>query len=168
MDNPFSWDYMRTVPGTDEVFGTFSILYLILFIIGFALSIVIYNGWAKQRFSDPILHRLARKWAGIAIVIFGMGLFFFLIRWLQINPFGLARRYWLWLSLLALVVLVVYAIWDYKTHYAVLKAQYDEQQRRRQFSRASGHGGASAIDREKPYAGATPGPPPRPVKRRRK
>ncbi len=48
---------------------------------------------------------------------FRLGLFFFLIRWLQINPFGLARRYWLWLSLLALVVLVGYTIWDYKAHY---------------------------------------------------
>ncbi len=73
---------------------------------------------------------MARKWAGIAIVIFGLGLFFFVIRWLQINPFGFARRYWLWLTLLSLVVLVGYAIWDYKTHYPALKAQYDEQQRR--------------------------------------
>ncbi len=168
MDNPFNWEYMRTTPGTNEVFGPFSIVYLILFVVGFVLSIVIYNGWAKKQFSDPILHRMARKWAGIAIVIFGLGLFFFLIRWLQINPFGLARRYWLWLSLLALVALVIYAVWDYKTHYTALKAQYDEQQRRRQFSKASGHGGASAIEREKPYASVTPGPRPRPVKRRRK
>jgi len=168
MDNPFSWDYMRTVPGPDEVFGPFSIAYLVLFIAGFVLSIVLYNGWAKKWFKNPVLHRMSRKWAGIAIVIFGLGLFFFLIRWLQINPFGLARRYWLWLSLLALVVLIGYAIWDYKTHYEALKTQYAEQQRRRQFSRASGHGGASAIDREKPYAGVSTGPPPRPVKRRRK
>ncbi len=168
MDNPFSWDYMKTVPGPDEVFGPFSIVYLILFVVGFVLSIVVYNGWAKKQFKDPVLHRFARKWAGIAIVIFGLGLFFFLIRWLQINPFGLARRYWLWLSLLALIVLVAYAIWDYKTHYAALKAQYDDQQRRRQYSRTSGHGGASAIDREKPFANVSPGPRPRPVKRRRK
>lgn len=168
MDNPFSWEYMKTVPGPDEVFGPFSVVYLILFLVGFVLSIVIYNGWAKQWFSDPVLHRMARKWSGIAILIFGLGLFFFLIRWLQINPFGMARRYWLWLTLLALVVLIGYAIWDYREHYTELKAHYDEQQRRRQFSKASGHGGASAIARENPYAGVQSTRPPRPTRRRRK
>ena len=168
MDNPFDLDYLKTVPGPNEVFGPFSVVYLIVFITGLVLSIVVYNGWAKKWFKDPVLHRMLRKWAGIAIVIFGLGLFFFLIRWLQINPFGFARRYWLWLSLLALVVLVVYAIWDYKTHYAQLKAQFVEQQRRRSFARASGHGGASSVERANPYAGVTTGPRPRPVKKRRK
>lgn len=168
MDNPFDWDYLRTVPGPNEVFGAFSIAYLIVFIAGFVLSIVVYNGWAKQWFKDPVLHRMARKWCGIAVVIFGVGIFFFLIRWLQINPFGFARRYWLWLTLVALIVLVGYAIWDYKAHYPALKAQYDEQMRRRSFSRASGHAGASAVERANPYAGVTTGPRPRPVKKRRK
>jgi hypothetical protein len=168
MDNPFDWDYLKTVPGPNEVFGPFSIAYLLLFVVGLVASIVVYNGWAKKRFKDPMLHRLARKWAGIAIVIFGLGLFFFLIRWLQINPFGFARRYWLWLTLVALVVLVVYAIWDYRTHYPALKAQYDEQQRRRSFSKASGQGGASSVNRANPYAGASAGPRPRPVKKRRR
>lgn len=168
MDNPSNWDYMKTVPGPDEVFGPFSIAYLILFIVGFVAAIVVYNGWAKQRFHDAVVHRMARKWAGIAIVIFGLGLFFFLIRWLQINPFGFARRYWLWLSLLALVALAVYAVWDYKTHYPELKAQYDEQQRRRSFSRASGQGGQSSVERANPYAGVSSGPRPRPVKKRRR
>lgn len=168
MDNPFDWDYLRTVPGPNEVFGPFSIAYLILFIAGFAGSIVVYNNWAKQWFKDPILHRMARKWAGIAIVIFGLGLFFFLIRWLQINPFGFGRRYWLWLTLVALVVLAGYAIWDHHTHYAALRAQYEEKQLRRSFSRASGQSGASAVERAKPFANAPQGPRPRPVKKRRK
>jgi hypothetical protein len=168
MDNPFDWDYLRTVPGPDEVFGPFAIAYLIVFIAGLALSIVMYNGWARQWFKDPVLHRMARKWAGIAIVIFGLGLFFFLIRWLQINPFGFARRYWLWLTLLGLIVLAGYAFWDYKKHYARLKMQYDELQRRRSFSRAGGRGGAAAIERANPYAGVAAGPRPRPVKKRRK
>lgn len=163
MDNPFSWDYLKTVPGPNEVFGPFSIIYLILFVVGFIVSIVIYNGWAKQWFDDPVLHRMARKWAGIAIVIFGLGLLFFLIRWLQINPFGFARRYWLYLSLIALVVLVAYAIWDYRTHYPALKAQYDEQVRRRSYARAS-----AGSDRATTTAAVSSGPRPRPVKKRRR
>ena len=168
MDNPFDWDYLRTVPGPNEVFGPFSTAYLILFIVGLILAIVVYNGWTKQRFKDPVLHRMARKWAGIAIVIFGLGLFFFLIRWLQINPFGFGRRYWLWLTLLALVGLAAYAIWDHRTHYAALRAQYDEKQLRRAYTRAGGSAGASAVERGKPYATAPHAPRPRPVKKRRK
>jgi magnesium-transporting ATPase (P-type) len=168
MDNPFDWGYLKTVPGPNEVFGPFSIAYLVLFVVGLILSIVIYNGRAKKRFSDPVIHRLARKWAGIAIVIFGIGLFFFVIRWLQINPFGFARRYWLWLTLIALVVLVVYAVWDYKTNYPALKAQYDEQQRRKSFARTSGLGGASPVSRSSSSGNVQTGPRPRPVKKRRR
>lgn len=168
MDNPFDWDYLRTVPGPNEVFGPLSTAYLILFIIGFAVAIVVYNGYAKRWFNDSVLHRLARKWAGIAIVIFGLGLFFFLIRWLQINPFGFGRRYWLWLTLLALFGLAVYAIWDYRTHYPALRAQFDEKQLRRSYSRAGGSAGASAVERGKPFATTPQAPRPRPVRKRRR
>ncbi len=168
MDNPFDWDYLRTVPGTNEVFGPFSIAYLVLFLIGLALSIVVYNGWAKKRFTDPVTHRMARKWAGIAIVIFGLGLFFFLIRWLQINPFGFGRRYWLWLTLVALLGLAIYAVWDFRTHYTALRAQYDEKQLRRSYARGT-HTGSTASERGKQLATTPQAPRPRPVvKKRRK
>ena len=55
MDNPFDWDYLKTVPGPNEVFGPLSIAYLVLFIVGLIVSIVVYNGWAKKRFPDPVL-----------------------------------------------------------------------------------------------------------------
>lgn len=36
--------------------------------------------------------------------IFSIGLFFFIIRWLQINPFSFGNRIWLYLTLLAAIV----------------------------------------------------------------
>lgn len=168
MDNPFDWDYMRTVPGPNEVFGPFAVAFLVLFSVGLLASIVVYNGWARNQFRDPVLHRMARKWAGIAIVLFGLGLFFFLIRWLQIDPFGLARRMWLWASLLSILVLVGYAIWDYRTHYEALRAQYDEQQRRKSISKPTGKGRTTTTGQSSAGAAVPAGPRPRPVRRRRK
>jgi hypothetical protein len=39
--------------------------------------------------------------------VFGTGLFFFLIRLLQINPFTFGEPIWMWLSLLAVAILFV-------------------------------------------------------------
>jgi hypothetical protein len=165
MDNPFSWDYLTTVPGPNEVFGPFAIAFLVLFIAGFALSIVVYNNWAKRWFSDPVLHRMAKRWAGIGLIVFGLGLFFFLIRWLQINPFDLGMRIWLWLSLLAAVTLAIYAFYDYRAHYAAARAAYEELVRRRMFaqpaSKTKARRGATAQSAEIRSAR------PRPVRRKR-
>jgi hypothetical protein len=47
MENPFSWDYMTTIPGPNEVFGPFAIVYLIVFGVGFALAVFLYNDGAR-------------------------------------------------------------------------------------------------------------------------
>ncbi len=137
MDNPFSWDYLTTIPGPNEVFGPFAIAYLAIFIGGFALSIFVYNNWAKRWFTDPVLHKMAKKWAGIGLIIFSMGLFFFLIRWLQINPFELGMRIWLWISLLAVAAWIGYMLYDYRRNYPVAKAAYDDLIQRRIYQQSA-------------------------------
>lgn len=107
MDNPFSWDYLTTVPGPDEVFGPFSIVYLILFSVGFVLSVFLYNDGAKRYVNHGLKRRTVQRAGTIAMIIFGIGLFFFAIRMLQINPFTFGMRIWLWLSLLSLIVFAV-------------------------------------------------------------
>jgi hypothetical protein len=126
MDNPFSWDYLTTVPGPNEVFGPFAVFFLIVFGLGFAASLIVYNDLARRWIKDPVLHRMAKRWAGFGLVLFALGLFFFLIRWLQINPFDLGMRIWLWLSLLGLIALIVYVVYDYKSHYPAARAAYDD------------------------------------------
>ena len=163
MDNPFSWDYLTTVPGPNEVFGPFSVTFLIVFTIGFLVSLVVYNGWAKRWFHDPVLHRMAKRWAGMGLILFTIGLLLFLIRWLQIDPFSLGMRLWMWLAWVGLIAWLGYILYDYKRHYTDLRLAYEQQQQRRELSRPmtkQGRGkpaGSSTV----PTVGA-----PRPVRRK--
>ncbi|CAN5870121.1 hypothetical protein BH24CHL4_BH24CHL4_02810 [soil metagenome] len=165
MDNPFSWDYLTTVPGPNEVFGPFAIAFLIIFTIGFVVSIVIYNNWAKRRFKNPVLHRMAKRWAGIGLILFTLGLFFFLIRWLQINPFDLGMRIWMWLSVANLIALFGYMVYDHKAHYAAARAAYDDLVQQRMYARST-----TSPKRLEEFARLNKNvrnPRPRPVRRKR-
>lgn len=106
MDNPFSWDYLTTRPESGQVFGPFAILYLILFTLGFLVSLFFYNDGARRYVRHSVKLRATRRGAGIALVVFGIGLFFFAIRVLQINPFTFGMRIWLYLSLLAVIAML--------------------------------------------------------------
>jgi hypothetical protein len=103
MENPLSWDYLTTRPEGGQVFGPFAILYLILFTLGFLVSLFLYNDGARRYVRHGVKLRAIRRGAGIALVVFGTGLFFFAIRVLQIDPFTFGMRLWLYLSLLAVV-----------------------------------------------------------------
>jgi hypothetical protein len=157
MDNPFSWDYLTTAPGENEVFGPFAVLFLIAFAIGFLGSIVVYNGGARKLFPNPVLHRMARRWSGYAMTVFGFGLFFFVIRALQINLLTFEMRIWMWLSILAVGVLAVYIIYDYQKNYASKVKEYEELKRKQAYLRAATAGGPGLTDAQG-----------RPVKRKRR
>src|SRR5215211_133908 len=133
MDNPFSWDYLTTTPGPNEVFGPFAIGFLILFGTTFLVSLVLYSGGGKRLIPDPILRRMARKWSSIGLAVTGFGLFFFLIRILQINPFNFQMRIWLWLSLVTYGVMVLYFVLDYIRNYEAMKKQYETRKKQQQY-----------------------------------
>src|SRR6478752_5193858 len=99
MDNPFSRHYLSTVPGSGEVFGPFAIIFAFVFAIGFLACVIVYNGRGRSLFPNQVIFRMARKWGGWGVCVFGLGLFFFGIRALQINPFGFGKRAWLWISI---------------------------------------------------------------------
>ncbi len=130
MSNPFSWDYLSTVPGQNEVFGPLAIIYLAIFIVGFIFALVIYNNQGKQLFSNPAMYNLFRRWSGWAATVFGAGLFFFLIRALQINPFTFAMRFWMWVTLLALVVIFVFMVLDYRKNYKRELSEWEARKNR--------------------------------------
>jgi hypothetical protein len=142
MDNPFSWDYLTTRPGENEVFGPFAVLYLIAFAIGFLASIIVYNGGAKKLFPNPVLHRMARKWSAYAMIIFGLGLFFFVIRALQISLLTFEMRIWMWLSILSVGALAIYIIYDYQKHYASKVKEYEDLKRKQAYLKAATAGGS--------------------------
>ena len=133
MDNPISWDYLSTVPGPNEVFGPLAIMYLACFCVGFAVSLLIYNNHGKQLFSNPVMFRLVRRWAGWALVVFGAGIFFFLIRALQINPFTFAMRFWMWVTVLGLMALFVLLAIDFRRKYATNVAAWEARKQREEY-----------------------------------
>ncbi len=161
MDNPFSWDYLTTIPGSNEVFGPFAIGFLILFGATFLVALVIYSGGGRRIIPNPVLRRMARRWSSIALAVSGFGLFFFLIRVLQINPFNFQMRIWLWLSLLLYLVMAIYFTWDYIQNYDAAKSEYENRKRQQQYLRTAS---ATAGSR----AGAPLASGARPVKRRKR
>jgi hypothetical protein len=161
MDNPFSWDYLTTIPGSNEVFGPFAIGFLILFGTTFLISLVFYSGGGRRIARDPVLRRMARRWSSIGLAVTGFGLFFFLIRVLQINPFNFQMRLWLWLSLLLYLVMAMYFIWDYVQNYDAAKSEFEDRKRQQQYLRPSS--AAAAGRHGAPLASGA-----RPVKRRKR
>lgn len=145
MDNPFSWDYLTTRPGENEVFGPFAVLFLIAFAGGFLASIVVYNGGARRVFPNPVIHRMARRWAAWALVIFGLGLFFFVVRALQISLLTFEMRLWMWLSILAVGALAVYMAYDFQRHYTGRVKEYEELKRKQAYLQAATAGGTGYL-----------------------
>ena len=162
MDNPISWDYLSTVPGPNEVFGPLAIMYLAAFVVGFALSLAIYNNQGKKLFPNPIIFRLVRRWAGWASVIFGAGIFFFLIRALQINPFTFAMRFWMWVTVLAFLAVLVLLAVDIKRRYKEELVNWQSRKQRQEYLRPL----ASVAGRK--HASAALATSPRPVRKRRR
>lgn len=162
MDNPISWDYLSTVPGPNEVFGPLAILYLVAFIAGFALSLVFYNNQGRKLFPNPVMFRLVRRWAGWAAVVFGAGIFFFLIRALQINPFTFAMRFWMWATVLALMAIAALLAVDIKRRYKADVAEWQSRKQREEYLRPL------ATVAGKKHASAALATSPRPVRKRRR
>jgi cytochrome bd-type quinol oxidase subunit 2 len=106
MDEPFSWDYLTSVPRPDEVFTPFTTAFLLICAIGLLAGYTLYArpeiAWSRRL----LRVRTARRWGSILSWVFSLGFFFFLVGWLQINPFTLGERIWLYLTLLAAIVAV--------------------------------------------------------------
>lgn len=132
MDNPLSWQYLTTVPGPNEVFGPFALGYVVLFGIGFVVSVFLYNDVVRRYANHSVKRRTIRRGAGIAMTVFGVGLFFFGIRVLQINPFGFGMRLWLWLTFLAAVAMFLYFAYYLRTAYRAALRAYEERRIKRQ------------------------------------
>ncbi len=106
MPNPFDWDYLTTPPASDDVLDVFSIIYLVVFLAGFVASAyVYYRPWTKP-FGRMFRRKVVKRACNVAMWVFGIGLFFFLIRLLQINPLSFGEPIWMWLSVVALIVMI--------------------------------------------------------------
>jgi len=137
MENPFSSHYLSTVPGAGEVFGPFAISFVIVFAIGFLATVIVYNGGGRGLFPNNVLFRMARRWAGWGLCVFGLGLFFFAIRALQINPFGFGKRAWMWICILLALAWIGYIVYDAVRNYPVQMLLHQEHVKKREYAKAT-------------------------------
>ena len=108
MPNPFDWDYLSTPPASSDVLDAFTVIFVAVILVGpIVASYLYYRPWTRP-IGRIFRRRAVIKVSGVAMWVFGVGLFFFLIRLLQIDPFTFGRPIWMWLSVLALIGLTVW------------------------------------------------------------
>jgi len=108
MHNPLSWAYMTTPVDQADVWGPFSIAYLVIFSLGLLGSLGVVTN-AGARLGRPLrVSNTIRRACAVLLPIFAVGLFFFLCRVLRVSAYNLSIRLWLYLSLAAVVAVVAY------------------------------------------------------------
>src|SRR5579875_2303319 len=108
MQNPFSWSYLTAPITKTAVWGPLSIAFLVVTGLTLAGSIFFYYdpiGLSKK--TKPLRHavEVATTAAGILAVC---GVFFFVLRILQLNVFTLEKRFWIYLVTLGYVIVAGY------------------------------------------------------------
>jgi len=147
MPNPFSWDYLNTVPPSNDIIDGWSMVCLIVFGAGFLLASNAFYRPGMPPFRGKFGRKSVQFAAGIALWICGAGLFFFLVQLLQIDPFTFGRRIWMFLTLLAVIAFAGVIAWRWWQRSSVQK------------STVTATAAGAAIQRPAPHR--------RPVKRRR-
>lgn len=161
MDNPFSWDSLTRTPAAADVFSVPAIIFFVVFAIGFVGAAFLTNQGAGRLASHPVKRRAIQHCAGIALYVFGAGLFFFGVRALNINPFSFGSPIWLWLSVLAVIVLVGYCYRYWKVTYPARRRSYEQRQLKQQYLRPA-KGSAAKPAAPKAAKAAAAGRPPNP------
>ena len=147
MDNPFSWDYLTAPIRETPTFGPFSISYLVLF--GFVFLVCAFRFVdAPRRFADHKLHRdTVRRFATWLMWSSAIALFFLGVRAMRTPFLTLEKRIWMYLSLLAFIVVVTYIIAYVRSTYPSRLAAFDRSRERRAWQHAARRPGGQVAAR---------------------
>lgn len=135
MGDLFDPQKLFQVPFQEDILGPFSIVYLVVFVAGFAASAWLY--WrppARVRAHD-LRRRLSRRFAQLLLWAFGIGLVFFGFRVLGLP--GLGWRLWAYVTALGVLGVIVYIAYYVRTRYPRELAAYEARQLKRQYLQAS-------------------------------
>lgn len=106
------WDWLTNRPSNDDVINAFSVTAAVVFGIVFLLSAI----FTARPHTSPLGRTYSKRFiqrAGTVLGwISGIGLFFLLIRLLQINPATLGLPFWITLTLIALAVALVVIVFE--------------------------------------------------------
>lgn len=158
MDNPFSWDSLTRTPVAADVFSLPAIVFFVVFAIGFVGAAFMSNHGARRFGSNPVKRRAIQHLAGIAVYVFGAGLFFFGVRALNINPFSFGSPIWMWLSVLAVIGLAIYAARYWRTTYPARLRSYEERQLKQQYLKPAKARNAKSVAPKVPTPPRAPQP----------
>jgi hypothetical protein len=111
------WTWLSTPPAKGDVLDLFGALCLLLFAPGYLLSAYLAGPGADRLAKDPLQLGGIRRWASIGLWVFGVGLFFFGVRVLQINPLWFGAPIWLVGSIIAVIFAAVRCLDWWRTVY---------------------------------------------------
>jgi hypothetical protein len=118
-----AWIWLTTPPETAGVHDWFGASYLVVFGLGFVVSAYLSGPGAESISADPLALAGARQWAAVGVGFFGVGLFFFGVRALQINPVSLGAPFWMAGWTIVTIVVVIRCLSWWRTVYPTLRAE---------------------------------------------
>ena len=143
MTNPFNWDYLTAPVEETAVWGPFSVAFVLFFAVGL-FTALFFSYDAPQRLENRrLLLRTIQRGTWIAIPVFTLGLFFFLMRFLQVSALGLHMRIWLYLFALIAIIMLGYFWYYIRRVYPRLAAAEEAELRNQEYIRRPAHGGGS-------------------------
>ena len=126
--NPAKW---TQVPFEDEMKGPVAIAFLVVFAIGFIAALALYLRPPAAIKAHTLKQRLMARYTNWLIWAFGFGLVFYLFQLMGL-PF-LGWRVWTWISIVAVVAVLVAIIYVWRTTYPAQLAAYEAQQAKRYY-----------------------------------
>jgi len=117
MQNPFNWGYLTASINKTPTWGPFSIAFVTIFGVGLLAALICYNDVFRHFRKKRPLYNLIRQGTSILMLIFVIGLGFFVFRYLRVSAFYLSLRLWLYLCFLAFIAYGTYFAYQLFTVY---------------------------------------------------
>ncbi len=129
---PTQW---TQVPFEDEMKSPLAFGFLIVFAIGFVVSLALYLRPPAAWKSHPIKRTFAARYTTWAMWAFGFGLVFYLFQLMGL-PF-LGWRVWAWISIVLVVATLAAIAYNWSTQYGAQIKAYEAQQAKRYYQQQS-------------------------------